>query len=178
MTARLHRRSAVAGAALGAALPALYAEAVRRLFRFNIARVNAGDTRPLVRSYADDVVFTFPGTSSWGGTFSGRAAVQAWVGRFVEAGLRLEPNDIVVSGPPWNTRACLRFTDALTLPDGTQPYRNAGVIYARIAWGRLKAYEVHEDTDRTVAFDAYLLEHDLPGAPPFPSVQDAGAPRA
>jgi ketosteroid isomerase-like protein len=164
----MSRRSAVAGAVLGAALPALYAEAVARMFRFNIARVNEGDTRPLFRSYARDVVFTFPGESSWAGTFRGRDAVQAWVGRFVAAGLRLEPDDIVVSGPPWNTRACLRFTDALTLPDGTQPYRNAGVIYARIAWGRLTAYEVHEDTERTLAFDDYL----------FPSVQDTGQARA
>jgi ketosteroid isomerase-like protein len=161
-------RSAVAGAVFGALLPALYGEAVARLFRFNIARVNEGDTRPLFRSYARDVVFTFPGESSWGGTFRGRDAVQEWVGRFMAAGLRLDPNDVVVSGPPWNTRACVRFTDALTLPDGTQPYVNAGVIYARIAWGRLKAYEVHEDTERTVAFDDYL----------FPSVQDTGPARA
>jgi hypothetical protein len=94
--------------------------------------------------------------------------VQEWVGRFVAAGLRLEPDDIVVGGPPWNTRACLRFTDALTLSDGTQPYVNAGVIYARIVWGRLKAYEVHEDTERSLAFDDYL----------FPSVQDTGPARA
>jgi ketosteroid isomerase-like protein len=164
----MSRRSAVAGAALGALLPALYGQVVARMFRYNIARVNEGDTRPLFRSYAPDVVFTFPGTSSWAGTFRGRDAVQEWVGRFVAAGLRLEPDDIVVGGPPWDTRACLRFTDALTLPDGTQPYINAGVIYARIVWGRLKAYEVHEDTERSLAFDDYL----------FPSVQDTGPARA
>ena len=164
----MSRRALAAGAVLGAAVPSLYAEAVRRMFRFNIARVNDGDPRPLFRSYARDVEFTFPGTSSWAGTFRGRDAVQAWVGRFVAAGLKLEPDDILVSGPPWNTRACLRFTDALTLPDGSRPYVNAGVIYARIAWGRLKAYEVHEDTERSLAFDDYL----------FPSVQDAGPAQA
>jgi ketosteroid isomerase-like protein len=171
------RRPLVAGILLGSALPSLHAGLVRRLFRFNIARVNEGDPAPLLRSYARDVVFTFPGTSSWGGTFRGREAVERWVGRFVETGLRLEPNDIVVSGPPWNTRACLRFTDTFTAADGSVPYRNEGIIYARIAWGRLKAYEVHEDTHRTTAFDAYLLEHELPGAPSFPSVQDTAAAR-
>jgi ketosteroid isomerase-like protein len=162
------RRELLAGIALGAVLPALYGEAVGRLFRFNVARVNRGDTGPLFRTYSDDVVFTFPGVSSWAGTHRGRAAVEAWVGRFVAAGLRLDPDDVVVAGPPWNTRACLRFTDTYTAADGTTPYRNSGVIYARIAWGRLKAYEVHEDTDRTLAFDAYLTEHGLPGAPPQP----------
>jgi ketosteroid isomerase-like protein len=167
-----------AGLALGAALPALYGEAVRRMFARNVRRVNAGDPGPLFATYADDVVFTFPGTSSWAGTFRGREQVEPWVRRFIAAGLALEPDDIVVAGPPWNTRACLRFTDALTLPDGTRPYRNQGVIYARIAWGRLKEYEVHEDTDTTTAFDAYMIEHDLPGAPSFPSVQDGPAARA
>jgi ketosteroid isomerase-like protein len=171
------RRPVLAGALLGLLAPTLYAEAVRRLFRFNIARVNAGDPAPLFRSYAPDVVLTFPGTSSWAGTFRGREEVEPWVRRFVAVGLRLEPDDILVSGPPWNTRACLRFTDALTLPDGSRPYENTGVIYARIVWGRLKAYEVHENTDRTIAFDAWLVEHDHPGAP-FPSVQDAAAPWA
>jgi ketosteroid isomerase-like protein len=166
-------RAVVAGLAVGLAVPALYREAVRRMFRFNVRRLNAGDLRPLVRTYADDVRFTFPGASSWGGTFVGRAAVERWVGRFVEAGLQLEPNDIVVDGPPWATRACLRFTDRYTAPDGTIAYHNEGVIYARIAWGRLTSYEVHEDTHKTTAFDAYLAERGLPGAPPFPSVQDA-----
>jgi ketosteroid isomerase-like protein len=159
------RPGVLAGVVLGAAVPALYAEAVRRMFRHNVQRVNAGDPRPLFRTYADDVRFTFPGTSSWGGVHEGRAAVERWVGRFVEAGLRLDPDDIVVSGPPWNTRAALRFTDAFTAPDGSMPYRNEGVIFAHIAWGRLKAYEVHEDTHKTDAFDAYLIEHGLPGAP-------------
>lgn len=160
---------------LGVLAPSAYAEVVRRMFRFNVARVNAGDPRPLFRSYAPDVVLTFPGTSSWAGTFRGREEVEPWVRRFMAAGLRLEPDDILVSGPPWNTRACLRFTDALTLGDGSRPYENAGVIYARIVWGRLKAYEVHEDTERSAAFDAWMVAHDRPGAP-SPSVQDAAGP--
>jgi ketosteroid isomerase-like protein len=175
---RAHAPAVLAGAVAGVALPALYREAVRRMFRFNVRRVNTGDPRPLFRSYADDVRFTFPGASSWGGTYVGRAAVERWVTRFVETRLELHPNHIVVDGPPWATRACLRFTDRFTAPDGTVAYENDGVIFARIAWGRLKAYEVHEDTHKTTAFDAYLTDAGLPGAPPFPSVQDpADAPR-
>ncbi|QEC49060.1 hypothetical protein FSW04_16750 [Baekduia soli] len=166
------RRSALAGLVAGAALPTLYAEAVRRLLRRNVARVNAGDPEPLLRTYAEDVVLTFPGHSSWGGTFRGRAEVEPWVRRFIAAGLELTPEAIVVDGPPWATRACLRFTDRHVAADGSVPYENQGVIYARIAWGRLQAYEVYEDTHRTVAFDAYLADHGLPGAAPLPSVQD------
>jgi hypothetical protein len=33
------------------------------------------------------------------------------------------------------------------------------VIWGRMAWGRLKAYEVYEDTQKADALDEYLADH-------------------
>ena len=50
----------------------------------------------------------------------------------------------------------LRGTDRLAEPDGTLVYENRYVIWALTRWGFIKDYEVYEDTERSVAFDAYL----------------------
>lgn len=143
--------------ALGGALAErVYAAAVRALLRESVRRVNAGDPRLLFATYARDVRFVFPGDSSWGGDYRGREEVKGFIHRFIDVGLALEPTDILVDGPPWNTRVCLRFTDRARAPDGTLVYENEGVIFIRIAWGRLRHYESHEDTQKVADFDRWL----------------------
>jgi hypothetical protein len=154
-------RSAVALVALG---PAAYRATVRKLFERNIRRVNAGDPGPLFSTYAPDVRFVFPGQNSWAGDYRGREAVEGFVNRFVDVGIQLEPSGIVVDGPPWSTRACLRYTARFTAPGGEQVYANRGVLFARMSWGRLKYYEVNEDTERVAEFDAWLAEREPPTA--------------
>jgi ketosteroid isomerase-like protein len=138
------------------AAPPAYRAAVRALLRRNIRELNAGNTAPILSSYAEDVHFTFPGSSSWAADLRGRAALQEWIERFVRAGLQFEAREIVVDGPPWNTRVCVRFTDRCVAPDGRLVYENAGTIFGWIRWGKLAAYESHEDTERVTAFDEYL----------------------
>jgi hypothetical protein len=53
-------------------------------------------------------------------------------------------------------RLALRYANRHTAPDGTIVYENRGVIFGRIAWGKLKHYEVNEDTEKVTAFDGYL----------------------
>jgi SnoaL-like domain len=146
-------------AAASVALPALNATATRFMLRRNLARYKAGDPSPVFRTYADDVHFVLPGKSSRGGEFHGRAQVEPWVRRFLDVGLQLDPNEIVVSGMPWNTRVCIRYTDHYTSPEGERVYENRGVIFGRIAWGKLRYYEVNEDTHKVEEFDRYLAAH-------------------
>jgi ketosteroid isomerase-like protein len=141
-------------------LPALYAWAVRYMFRRNIRRLKAGDIEPLFSSYADDVRFVFPGENSWKADLQGKNEVRRWVERFMHVGLELEPHEILVEGPPWNTKVCLRFTDQCKAPDGTVVYSNQGTIFGTIVWGKLTYYEVHEDTQKSAAFDEYLALHE------------------
>jgi ketosteroid isomerase-like protein len=145
-------------------LPALYAWAVRSMLHRTTRRLREGDFEPLFRTYADDIKFVFPGHNSWAGEFRGREEVERWVRRVYQVGLRLEPHEILVMGPPWNTSVCLRFTDRCTAPDGTIVYTNRGMIFGKIAWGKITSYEIHEDTEKVVALDAYLASQEPTGA--------------
>jgi hypothetical protein len=150
------RRVPLVALGLAAALPPLYRWSVGALLRRNLRAMKAGDPGPTFATYAEDVRFVFPGRNSWTTDIRGREELERWVRRFVDTGLQLDPEQVLVSGPPWNTTMCLRYTDRYTAPDGSVPYENQGVIYGKIAWGKLKYYEVCEDTNKVDDFDAYL----------------------
>lgn len=149
----------IVGVAAFAGLDWLHSRAVAWAVRRNLARLWAGDPQPLLATYADDVRFTFPGRSSWAGEFRGKDEVASWLRRFVRVGLRFEVHDILVAGPPWNATLCLWFTDRLADAGGATVYENRGTIMAQLAWGKIVSYEVHEDTQKVAAFDAYLESH-------------------
>jgi ketosteroid isomerase-like protein len=151
-------------AAALSALPPLYAWAVRSMLRRNLRRLWAGDPRPLLATYADDVHFVFPGRSSWAADLRGRDEVERWLRRFVRVGLRFEVHEILVAGPPWNTIVCLWFTDRLTAADGEVVYANRGTILAKIAWGKVTYYEVNEDTQKVAELDEWRATHEPTGA--------------
>ena len=98
----------------------MYKAAVRWMIRRNIARLNAGDYRPGLAMFSDDIEFSFPGDNSWADEFRpvqrgrqvhvthrGKAEVERFLQRYVAAGLQMEVEDILVNGPPWNLRAAV-----------------------------------------------------------------------
>ena len=151
--------AALALAVVFGVLPALYAWAVRSMLHRNLRSLREGDLEPLFSTYADDIRFVFPGHNSWAGEFRGREEVERWVRRVYQVGLRLEPHEILVMGPPWDTTICLRFTDRCTAPDGTIVYTNRGMVFGKIAWGKITYYVVYEDTQKVAEFDEYLILH-------------------
>ena len=155
-----HRQSAplvvvLALAVVFGLLPEVYAWAVRSMLHRNLRCLREGNFEPLFSTYADDIRFVFPGHSSWAGEFRGRKEVERWVRRVYQVGLRLEPHEIFVAGPPWDTTVGLRFTDRCTTPDGTIFYTNQGMFFGKIAWGKITYYEIHEDTEKVVVLDEY-----------------------
>ena len=130
----------------------LVRKAAARLF----AELRAGRVRWFVALLADDVHFRFPGDHSWAADYRGKELVRRWLERYVAVGLQLHPHEIVVSGPPWNTVICTRFTDSARAPNGEVVYRNEGVLFDRLVWGRIKQHVSYEDTQKTAAFDAHL----------------------
>src|SRR5262249_18436312 len=70
-----------------------------------------GDVEALLKTYAKDVRFRFPGTSSWAGEFRGVDAVRPWLERFHRVGLKLDVDEILIGGWPWNTKVAVHFTD-------------------------------------------------------------------
>jgi hypothetical protein len=86
--------------------------------------------------------------------------------RFVATGLQIYPDEVVATGFPWNTTTCIRGRIHLRDASGAIVYENRFVIWGRLAWGRLREYEVYEDTQASARLDAWLTEHrpDLAGA--------------
>ena len=155
----------------------MYKSAVRWMIRRNIARLNAGDYGPVLAMFSDDVEFSFPGDNSWADEFRpvqrgrhahvthrGKAEMERFLQRYVDAGLQMEIEDILVNGPPWHTRAAVRAHDWSPGESGDR-YQNRAVMFVTARWGKLIAQEDYEDTERATAFDR-VLAADAPAGEP------------
>lgn len=133
----------------------MYAWIVRQVLGVLIWRLNAGDARLIVRTYAPDARFVFPGNSSFAGDHRGKPEIEAWFKRFVGLRPTLVLHDLAVTGPPWNMRVLFRFSDRIPIPDGGE-YRNEGMEYLRMRWGRIAEQYVYLDTEAVADLDARL----------------------
>lgn len=134
----------------------MYRWLVKQLTRAALARLRRGDPRIFLALAADDLHFRFLGRHSWAADFRSKEEARAWLQRFVGARLELQPHDIVVSGPPWNTTICTRFTDTARDQSGAVIYENEGILFDRLRWGRIREHISYEDTQRTAEFDRKL----------------------
>lgn len=133
--------------------------ATRWMIHRNVRRLNDGDYAPLLSIYAKDAVLVFPGQNSWAGEHRGRDAIERFLRRFVQAGIKVQVHQILLNGPPWNTKICVRFSDWAKSSDGTVFYENSGVIYGIIAWGKIRLQQDFEDTEKVTALDRYIAAH-------------------
>jgi ketosteroid isomerase-like protein len=144
----------------------MYKATVRRLIRRSIRALNAGDYGPTLAVFADDATLTFPGDNSWSRQFRapqagraaqpthrGRAEIEAFLRRYVDHGIQMQVDDILVNGPPWNTRVAVRVTDWIPTDGGPDAYANRAVLMARLSWGKIREQEDYEDSERVAAFD-------------------------
>jgi ketosteroid isomerase-like protein len=128
----------------------------RKVISANMGRLNAGDYQPLLRMDANDIRFRFPGDNSWTTELVGKEALGRWLQRFVDSGLQIFADEVVVRGPPWRMTVCVRGTDHLTTPAGETVYENRYVLWGTMAWGKMRIYEAYEDTQASRALDDYL----------------------
>jgi ketosteroid isomerase-like protein len=144
----------------------MYKAAARALIRRNIRLLNEGRYEPALAMFANDAELTFPGQNTWsrryriprGGraayaTHRGRHEIEAFLRRYVDEGIQMEVEDILVNGPPWNTRAAVRVHDWIPGPEGQDVYANRAVLMVRVVWGKIRSQEDYEDTERTSALD-------------------------
>jgi ketosteroid isomerase-like protein len=130
-----------------------------KVIGFLMARNRAGDIRATLALDAPDVRLSFPGQNRWSGVFAGREAVRRWLELLLETGVVTYPDQVVAVGPPWSTTICVRGHDHANGPDGERVYENRFVIWGKMSWGRLKDYEVYEDTHLANEYDRWLAEH-------------------
>jgi ketosteroid isomerase-like protein len=165
----------------------MYKAAARALIRRNIRLLNEGRYDPALAMFASDAELTFPGQNSWsrqyrvpGGsrtqavTHRGRDEIESFLQRYVEFGIQMEVEDILVNGPPWNMRAAVRVYDWIPDADGGDVYANRAVLMVRVAWGKIRSQEDYEDTERVSALDRGFSVVPVPvGAS---ATKGAGAP--
>ena len=126
----------------------MYRWTVARVLRLAYRRSFAGQDGLMMMATAPDVAFSFPGTSSFAATLVGRESLRGWLARFTALSPRFDIRDVVVSGPPWNMTAAVRFHDAIGAD-----YENEGVEWLRIRWGRVRSLEVFLDTERVSSWE-------------------------
>jgi ketosteroid isomerase-like protein len=132
----------------------------KRVVDYQLARLSAGDLRPILWMDARDVRMTFPGDSSWATNLRGRVEHERWLRRFVRVGIQIYADEVIVKGLPWKMTMCIRGRDHLKSPEGELVYENRYVIWGRLRWGRLKRYEVYEDTQKAAVLDRWLADHE------------------
>ena len=144
----------------------MYKAGVRMMIRRNIRLLNEGRYQPALAMFATDAELTFPGDNTWSrqhrvpvrgrsafATHRGRGEIEAFLRRYVDRRIQMEVDDILVNGPPWNTRAAVRVHHWVSGPDGDDLYSNRAVLMVRSRWGRIRTQEDYEDTERVAAFD-------------------------
>jgi len=133
----------------------MYSWIVGRAVRALVGRLNAGDKPTIMRTFADDAHLVFPGDNSFAGDHHGKHEIDAWMERFFGLGPSFVVHEVAVAGPPWNLRVMFRFEDRIPIPGGGE-YRNEGMEYLRIRWGKTREQRVYLDTQKVADLDARL----------------------
>jgi ketosteroid isomerase-like protein len=154
----------LAGAALGLGARALLPRLLLLKFKPDVAKLNAGDYKPLLSAYADDFVLHFnEGPHRWSGDWVGKAAFDRFLQNFTAAGLQGEIKSIATSGPLWALTMWVRFDDHADAPDGTRIYENQTVLVLRTRWGKVvEQHDFYFDTEAIQTMEKALQERGVP----------------
>jgi hypothetical protein len=122
--------------------------------------IRAGDIAPTTVMYADDVKFHFPGENSFAPGANNKVELERWLNRFTEIGLQIYPDEVILKGFPWRQTICVRGHIHLDDPGEGRVYDNRYVLWGHLAWGKMREYEVYEDTQETTRLDEYLARKE------------------
>jgi ketosteroid isomerase-like protein len=135
----------------------VYAWIVTLILRRGFRKLSSGDPAPVLNAFAPGARMIFPGEHSWALDSTDHGEIADWFHRFVAHRPQIVVTDIVVKGPPWNTRVCSRGSDRIELANG-RTYENDWCQFVRLSWGKLKDDRVYVDTQRVAALDRWLAE--------------------
>lgn len=121
---------------------------VRRRVQTIFEHLNRGDFEFVLDQFADDAEHWFSGAHALGGVRRTQALRRAWYARLAKVLPRLEfdVSQIQASGPPWNTRVAVEWTDRVFDSVGKELAPNQGVFLLTIRWGRAVRFRVYCDT--------------------------------
>ena len=110
-----------------------------KLVRHTMKELNAGNIKPTLRMDARDVELTFPGPSSFSGVYKGKKEIRTWLERFVQIGVQIFADEVILKGLPWRQTVCVRGHDHVDSPDGERVYENRYVIWGQLRCGEAQA---------------------------------------
>jgi ketosteroid isomerase-like protein len=124
----------------------MYHTLIKRIARNAFQDLSDRDVEPLLDRCAPEMTHTFAGEHALGGTRQSRQAFRSWLDRLFRLfpELEFQIDDILVGGPPWNTRLAISWQDRGVAADGVD-YENEGIHRLRLEWGRL--VELHAKLD-------------------------------
>lgn len=128
----------------------MYHRIVKRRVRTAWAALDARRPEFVVGQLAPRFEHSFAGEHALGGVRRTREAQARWFARLFTLfpDISFHVRDVLVSGPPWRTRA-VAIVD-VTL--GSLPgYQNTVVQLIELRWGRITRIENHEDTQALAA---------------------------
>jgi ketosteroid isomerase-like protein len=130
----------------------MYRFIVKQQLRRGFRHLSAGDHEYVLKSFGPRSLFVFAGDHAFGGERLGVDAIRAVFEKMRSSfpDLRIEPQEVIVRGWPHNTLVATRFLVTATLPDG-QPYRNEGMQFLRLRFGRVVEDRLFEDTQKLAA---------------------------
>jgi ketosteroid isomerase-like protein len=134
----------------------MYKTIVRRRMRHLFAEANRGNWQAIIDSLHSQFVYRFIGDTPLGGTRTKHASMQAWFQRIYKLvpDAKLVPQEILVNGPPWDTRIMtyVKFQGTLPPENGAagKPYENEVMQLITLKWGRIHSVLTLEDTQRFV----------------------------
>ena len=137
-----------------------------RLVARSMRALREGDIGPTTAMYAEDVKFRFPGNSSFAPGADDKQELEEWLRRFARLGLQIYPDKVILTGWPWRQTIAVRGHIHLDDPRDGRVYENQFVIWGHMRWGKMREYEVLEDTLETNRLDAWLERSGKETQPP------------
>lgn len=124
----------------------MYKRIVRSKVRSTFERINKGDYMAMIDGLASSFEYRFHGNHALSGRRTTRDAMIRWWERVLELlpGARLDIQDVLVNGWPWQTRIAVRASVSGDLPGGAR-YENTVLQFMTLAWGKVVSVETVED---------------------------------
>jgi ketosteroid isomerase-like protein len=119
------------------------------------AEANAGNWGAIIDGLASTFTYRFIGDTPLGGTRTTHDAMGRWFARLYRLfpGSQFVPQQIVVEGPPWNTRIMTYVKIHGTVPNThgvATSYENEFMQAMNLRWGKITSVLTVEDTQRFV----------------------------